>query len=261
MKHRYMALLIALFALPALAVQFYNSSGLNLGNYSKVKCGNGVACSQSSGNLLVATTGAMENGETMVNSTDDTIRVTSDDNDMTFLIMGYEAKDAILALYPDEGDDNADKFTMKMSAAGVLTFNINGTPYITHTTSTGAVAMTGSLTGDGGDALSGFLQKQVAATATTITAAQCGSSFVNSGAVQMELPEASAVLGCRLTFITGNASNFDINPDNADQILVQTNAVGDAMRNATLGNSITIEAISAVNWAVISVVGTWSDIN
>jgi hypothetical protein len=109
--------------------------------------------------------------------------------------------------------------------------------------------------------MSGVLQNQVTASATTITAAQCGSTFVNAGAVQMELPEASAVIGCRLTFITGNASNFDINPDDADQILVQTNAVGDAIRNATLGNSITLQAISASQWAPVAVVGTWADIN
>lgn len=124
-----------------------------------------------------------------------------------------------------------------------------------------SVSMTGDLAGDGGDQLYGFLQNQVAATATTITAAQCGSTFVNGGAVQMELPEASTVLGCRLTFITGNASNFDINPDDADQILVETNAAGDAMRNATLGNSIVIEAISASQWAPVATIGTWTDID
>lgn len=126
---------------------------------------------------------------------------------------------------------------------------------------TGPMTATGSLTGDGGDAISGFLQKQVAATATTITAAQCGSTFINTGAVQMELPEASTALGCRLTFITGNASNFDVNPDNADQILVLTNAAGDAIRNATLGNSVTLEAISASQWTPVAISGTYSDIN
>lgn len=117
------------------------------------------------------------------------------------------------------------------------------------------------IVGDGSDSLYGFLQNQVAATATTITAAECGSTFINSGAVQMELPEASTVLGCRLTFITGNASNFDVNPDDADQILVLTNAAGDAIRNATLGNSVTIEAISASQWAQVSAIGTWTDID
>lgn len=107
----------------------------------------------------------------------------------------------------------------------------------------------------------GFVQPQVAATATTITSSQCGSTFINSGAVVMNLPEASSVLGCRLTFITGNASNFDINPDDADIILVETDDAGDSIRNATLGNSIVIEAISATQWAPIATIGTWADNN
>lgn len=107
----------------------------------------------------------------------------------------------------------------------------------------------------------GVIVDQVVASATTITASQCGSTFINAAAVQMELPEASSVLGCRLTFVTGNASNFDVNPDDADQILIETDAVGDAIRNATLGNSITLEAISASQWTLISVSGTYTDIN
>ena len=112
-----------------------------------------------------------------------------------------------------------------------------------------------------GQSGSSTLKNRVLASATTITAAQCGSTFYNAGAVQMELPEASTVLGCRLTFVTLNAANFDINPDDADQILVQTNAAGDAIRNATLGNTITLEAVSASQWAPVAVVGTWSDID
>lgn len=108
---------------------------------------------------------------------------------------------------------------------------------------------------------SASLQSRVAATATTITVSQCGSTFYNAGAVEMELPEASAVLGCRLTFVTLNAANFDLDPDAADQILVQTNAVGDSVRNATLGNTITIEAVSASQWAVVGILGTWTDNN
>lgn len=108
----------------------------------------------------------------------------------------------------------------------------------------------------------GALEPQVVATATTITSAQCGSTFINSGAVVINLPKSGAgLIGCKLTFITANASNFDVNPNDADQILVQTNALGDAIRNATLGNSITIQAISATQWAPIAVVGTWTDID
>lgn len=102
---------------------------------------------------------------------------------------------------------------------------------------------------------------RVLASATTITASQCGSTFYNAGAIEIELPEASAVIGCQLTFVTLNAANFDIDPDAADQVLVQTDAAGDKLRNATLGNTITIQAVSASQWAVIGILGTWADAN
>lgn len=105
------------------------------------------------------------------------------------------------------------------------------------------------------------LQNRILATATTIVASQCGSTFYNEGAVEIELPEASAVQGCRLTFVTNTAANFDIDPDAADKILVQTDTAGDKIRNATVGNSITIESSSSSAWTPIAVVGTWSDAN
>lgn len=172
-------LLLTLLTMPVFAsMQWYNSSGTELGILSQGQCGSNVTCTVSSGKLLV-TTGSTSN-----------------------------------------------------------------------------------LTGDGAHTISGYLKKQVTATATTITAAQCGSTFINAGAIAINLPEASAVLGCRLTFITANAANFDINPDDADQILILTNAAGDSIRNATLGNSVTLEAISASQWAPVGKEqGTWTDIN
>jgi hypothetical protein len=124
------------------------------------------------------------------------------------------------------------------------------------------LSLTGDLTGDGGDQLFGFLQNQVAATATTITAAQCGSTFINAGAIEMELPEASTVLGCRLTFIVGNVSNFTVDPDAADQIVLLTNAAGDSLIADAIGESLTIQAISASEWAPVGAEkGTWTDSN
>lgn len=123
------------------------------------------------------------------------------------------------------------------------------------------VAGSASLVGSGTQKITGFVNNRILATATTLTAAQCGSTIYNGGAIEIELPEASAVLGCRFTFVTLNAANFDIDPDAADQILVQTNAAGDMIRNATLGNSITIEAVSASQWAVVGILGTWADAN
>lgn len=131
----------------------------------------------------------------------------------------------------------------------------------------------GAITGDGTAALSGMLQKQVASTSTTITAAQCGSTFVSDSADVMNLPEASTVLGCRLTFICGTADDFDINPDNADEfgpagVITGTNttvvidgAAGDAYRCTDIGAGFVIEAVSASLWAVISTQGIITDVN
>lgn len=106
----------------------------------------------------------------------------------------------------------------------------------------------------------GQLGNIIAATAGTLTAAQCGSSFVNSGAVALVLPLASGVIGCKYTFITLNASNFDVDPNAANTIFALTNAAGDAIRNATVGNSVTLQAVTG-GWAAVAIYGTWTDIN
>jgi hypothetical protein len=160
-------------------------------------------------------------------------------------------------LWINSSGQHLGQFSKAQCAAGLACTVSAGKLLVTPT----GLNATEDVAGDGGDQLYGFLQNRVAATATTLTATQCGSTIYNAGAVEVELPEASTVLGCQFTFITANAANFDIDPDAADQILVQTNAAGDSMRNATLGNTITIEAISASQWAPISVVGTWADNN
>lgn len=119
------------------------------------------------------------------------------------------------------------------------------------------------------------LQEQVTSTTVTLTTSQCGATIVNDSADVLTLPEASTALGCRYTFVVNNASNLDINPnDGTDTILPFVNAVatsptlispsaGDAIRCATVGGSITLEAVSANNWAVVGGVAghSWSDIN
>jgi hypothetical protein len=206
--------------------------------------------------LVVSSTGGiatLANGETIDNTTtDDTVNILSDDEAITLQLTGFEAKSANLNLYADQGDDSADKFSLNVSTADVFSIGNNASA-IWSMSSAGAVTMTGTLAGN--------LAPQVAATATTITAAQCGSTFSNTGAVAINLPEASTAIGCTLTFVTLNASNFDINPDDADTIMVLTNANGDSIRNATLGNTVILRAVSASQWAQLAAVGTWSDIN
>lgn len=260
------------FSLSAHAMRFTNSSGSILGNAKEFVCSTGVTCTMTPYGVLTMVSSptlvaplTLESGEIMNNTVDDTVEVISNDEVTTFQITGFEAKNAVLNLYPDQGDDTADKFSLKMSTAGALTFEVNAVAYITHTTSTGAVAMTGSLAGDGGDALSGFLQAQVASTTAAITAAQCGSSFVSNSADVMTLPEASTVLGCRLTFICGTADDFDVNPaDGTDTILptgALTPSAGDAIRCTDAGAGFVLEAIGANSWAVLSTNLTITDVN
>jgi hypothetical protein len=120
----------------------------------------------------------------------------------------------------------------------------------------------------------GLLQNQVASTTTTITAAQCGSTFVSDSADVLTLPEASTVLGCRLTFVCGTADDFDINPADATDVIgitgsitgantttVLAPAAGDALRCTDIGAGFVLEAVGADLWAVLSTNGIITDVN
>ncbi len=152
-------------------------------------------------------------------------------------------------------DDSTDDLVIGLGAAA-------GTTDAIRIDENQNVTIVQNLVGLGTDSASGFLQKQVTATATTITAVQCGSTFINSGAIEMELPEASTVLGCRLTFIVGNASAFTVDPDGGDQVALLTNAAGDSLIADAVGESLVLEAISASIWAPVGAQqGTWTDSN
>lgn len=139
----------------------------------------------------------------------------------------------------------------------------------------GGGTYTNDLAGNGAVQLYGFLQDQVASTTVGITAAQCGKTFVSNSADVMTLPEASTVLGCRLSFVCGTADDFDINPaDGTDQIgsVFTTNgitgvvalapAAGDAIRCTDIGGAITLEAVGANLWAQVGGGnGIWTDVN
>lgn len=127
-------------------------------------------------------------------------------------------------------------------------------------------AFTGALTGDGGDAIVGFLNNTVTATTTSATIAQCGSTFISgAGAVVVTLPEASTAIGCRYTFLGANANDLDINPADGTDTIGITNSVtggtgasispsaGDAIRITDTGASVTIQAVSADLWVAVGV--------
>jgi hypothetical protein len=80
-----------------------------------------------------------------------------------------------------------------------------------------------------------------------------------AGAIVLTLPSAEQGDVFRAAVMT--AANLDINPQNADQIIGLTDAVGDAVRNATVGGTLILEALDSTNWYVRESYGTWSDVN
>lgn len=142
--------------------------------------------------------------------------------------------------------------------AGKLKVNITSLP-----------ALTGDVVGDGGDQLYGFRQEHVAASTTALTAAQCGATIINAGAVVQPLPEASTVLGCRYTFVAATNDDFDIDPADATDHFGRASidgaaidgAAGDEYRLTDIGTSITIQAVTADIWAVISHNGPITDVD
>ena len=106
--------------------------------------------------------------------------------------------------------------------------------------------------------------KTQADTPVTVSAGDAGQIYDNTGAggaVVFNLPEASTVIGKSFTFCVTAAQNLDVNPADGDTILGLTNAAGDAIRNATLGGSITLTVLDAANIVATAYQGTWSDVN
>lgn len=250
-------------------------SGTSLRLFNRINCSTGLTCTRGANGLFTMVSSptlvaplTLESAEVLSNAVDDVVQIASNDSDLVFSIYSPLTSngDATLRLIADASADNGDDWQIQHDGAtnGLLFQNdTSGSQATKLTLSTaGHLTVIGDVIGDGGDQLFGFLNNQVAATATTITAAQCGSTFINSGAVEMELPEASTVLGCRLTFIVGNASAFTIDPDDADSIVLLTNAAGDSLIADAVGESLVIQAISATEWAPVGAEkGTWTDSN
>jgi len=159
------------------------------------------------------------------------------------------------------------------SDGSTVTVTTSLTPSLTTLAVSGVSTLSGNIVGDGGDTIAGFKRPQITSTTTTLTIAQCGSTIVNDSADVLTLPEASTALGCRYTFAVANASNLDINPNDGTDIIspfadyagagaTVSPSAGDAIRGATVGMSITLEAVGNDRWVVIGgAQGTWADVN
>lgn len=97
--------------------------------------GNDASADSFTDYLTIAhTTGllTLKEGESISNNTDDSIILTSNDEDMTLLILGHSnAKSAILDLTADAGNDNVDTWTHTVADGGAYTIANEGTATLT----------------------------------------------------------------------------------------------------------------------------------
>ena len=256
-----------IFTINTQAFEAYSGT-TDLGLFNKIKCSTGVTCTNVLGKLNIVSSPTLvgpltlESGEIINNTLDDTIELKSNDENTTLQITGFEAKTAVLNLWADQGDDAADKFSLTATVADTLVLKNS-------TTTLATVDSSGNVLGIGSNNISGFLNKQVAITSVAITAAQCGSTFVGDSADVIVLPEASTVLGCRLTFVAGTADDVDINPADATDVIGSitasggtiTPSAGDAIRMTDVGTSVVLQAVSANLWVAISHNGPITDVN
>ena len=109
-------------------------------------------------------------------------------------------------------------------------------------TATGNVGDTGTTNGD---------EYEVADNIVTNEGAGAG--------IVLTLPAATA--GMCVTFVVVTAQNLDINPNGTNRILGLTDANGDAIRSATIGDTMRLCAVNGTQWASIGSRGTWADVN
>lgn len=189
------------------------------------------------------------------------IAITSTDNAAT--AVDIEANGGIsetVRLYSNQGT-GADSITL-LSDEGGITLDAGADDDILCNSD---LDVQENIVGDGGGVITGMMRTITAdADADTLTIAESGIAETNTGAVGAgikDLPEASTAHGMQITFAVTVAQNFDINPDDADQILGLTNGAGDAIRSATAGDTVTLLCVDDTNWVVVGSYGTWSDVN
>jgi hypothetical protein len=186
--------------------------------------------------------------------------------------INFETTDGGILLNADGGSNgdieiNSADDVIITSAGKVTITNTEAVTISGAQTTAGIATFNGTIVGDGATTVVGT--KAVETTDIddeTITIAQSGTCFNNTGdadGATYTLPEASTALGCWYTFVvTETGQQMIIELDNADVFLHLTLDAGDQMQSSTLGDTITVMAVSPSQWAVISVyplAADWAD--
>lgn len=219
-----------------------------------------VVVTASAGGIDIAATGAAAEDIDITN-TGGSVNITATEDDAgAIYIRANGGVSEKIRLHADQGT-GAGSITLESDDGGI-TLDAGADDDILLSS---ALDVDDAIVGDGGGAISGMIYTVTNDTdGKNVAIAEAQTVQTNAGAgapAVWNLPEASTAIGAAFTFVVGTAQNLDINPDDADTILIATNAAGDALRCATAGSTVTLLAIDATNWVVIAEKGTWTDVN
>ena len=175
------------------------------------------------------------------------------------------------ALHTVWWDASGDEFFFGADDDGIDTsfYGDTASSIMKWTTATDSLNFTAAaVIGDGVTTITGMKQtvETYIAAGNTVTIAESGTVYENTGDADgtlHTLPEASTAIGCVFTFVvteTGQAIVVDL--DVGDVFLHLTLDAGDKITSSTLGDTITVMAVSASQWAVVSVyplAADWAD--
>jgi hypothetical protein len=156
---------------------------------------------------------------------------------------------------------NGTLFEMKLADTDVDFMSLYQGSEVLNIDSSGNITATGSITGDGGDEVVGFLKLVTNDTDDEVlTATDSGGVFTNAGddgAQTFSLPAAAA--GMEFTFVVMAAQELRIDPDAGDKIYYSATALdnGEYLTADAVGESIHLIAVDSANWIATSHIGTW----
>jgi hypothetical protein len=92
---------------------------------------------------------------------------------------------------------------------------------------------------------------ETVATSDTITAAESGKVFFMYGATNIVMTLPAADEGLTYSFVNGDTTTYEINPNGTETLMYLTLSAGDAMRSgATVGDAVTVYASDDSVWLI-----------
>lgn len=239
-----------------------------------------LSIAAATGNVTYTGDIVTETADTIVFSNDDKISFQSNDESSTIEALGFEAKDAVLILDADQGDDNADTWLIKSEQSGNDLSVVNHATEVLNLTTAGNMQIDGTF-----DPTGGFNVDVVVVTDAAeydMLVANSGKTHVIADLAQntsIDLPAEAAGLYYKWIYVGGadeahdhtidseNNTNFFIGGvafadtdagDAADEVNAGVYSDGNSNSKLTINNAsagTTVEAYcDGTNWYITGIV-------